>query len=131
MSIPRPQAYGACVVERAAQAHWRLPIRRPPGRWPGPAPGTAYGLCTPYLFGLVRLKQRRTGVPDREEQLGIGVAGAEPRTMLAHLPVGRLPGWSGQDFEQSGGVDACGEAEKSLRQFAGGFHGGVVADAVE
>jgi len=44
---------------------------------------------------------------------------------------GWLPGWSGQDFEQSGGVDACGEAEKSLRQFAGGFHGGVVADAVE
>jgi len=34
-------------------------------------------------------------------------------------------------LEQSGGVDACGEAEKSLRQFVGGFHGGVVADAVE
>jgi hypothetical protein len=79
MSVPRPQAYGACVVERAAQAHWRRPIPRPPGRWPGPAPGTAYGLCTAYLFGLVQLKQRRPGVPDREEQLGIGVAGAEPR----------------------------------------------------
>jgi DNA replication protein DnaC len=40
-------------------------------------------------------------------------------------------GWSGQYFEQSGGVDACGEAEKSLRQFVGGLHGGVVAHAVE
>jgi hypothetical protein len=97
MSVPRPQAYGACVVERAAQAHWRRPIPRPPGRWPGPAPGTAYGLCIAYLFGLVQLKQRRPGVPDREEQLGIGVAGAEPGTTLAHPPVGRLPGWSGQD----------------------------------
>jgi len=56
----------------------------------------AYGLCTAYLFGLVQLKQRRPGVPDREEQLGSGVAGAEPRTTLAHPPVGRLPGWSGQ-----------------------------------
>jgi len=29
------------------------------------------------------------------------------------------------------GVDACGEVEKSLRQFAGGLHGCVVAYAVE
>ena len=34
-------------------------------------------------------------------------------------------------LQQSGGVDAGGEAEKSLREFAGGFHGGVVTDAVE
>ena len=54
-----------------------------------------------------------------------------PGTTLAHLPVGRLPSWSGQYFQQSGGVDVRGEAEKSLRQFVGGFHGGVVADAVE
>ena len=54
-----------------------------------------------------------------------------PGTGLAHLPVGRLPGWSGQDLEQSGGVDACGEAENGLRQFVGGLHGGVVAHAVE
>jgi hypothetical protein len=54
-----------------------------------------------------------------------------PGTTLAHPPVGRLPGWSGPYFEQSGGVDACGEVKKSLRQFGGGFHGGVVADAVK
>jgi len=54
-----------------------------------------------------------------------------PGTTLAHPPIGRLPSWSGQYFEQSGGVDACGEAEKSLRQLAGGLHGGVVAHAVE
>ena len=54
-----------------------------------------------------------------------------PGTTLAHLPVGRLPGWSGQYSGQSGGVDACGEGEKSLRQFVGGLHGGVVARAVE
>jgi hypothetical protein len=30
-----------------------------------------------------------------------------------------------------GGVDACGEVEQSLRQFAGGLHCGVVAHAVE
>jgi hypothetical protein len=36
-----------------------------------------------------------------------------------------------EGLEPSGGVDAGGEAEKGLRQFIGGFHGGVVADAVE
>ena len=64
--------------------------------------------------------------PDQTERLV-----QNPGTRLAHLPAGRLPGWSGRYFEQSGGVDACGEAEKSLRQLAGGLHGGVVADAVE
>ena len=54
-----------------------------------------------------------------------------PGTTLAHPPTGRLPGWFGQYFDQSGGVDACGEAEKSLCQFVGGLHGGVVAHAVE
>ncbi len=54
-----------------------------------------------------------------------------PGTTLAHPPVGRLPGWSEQYSEQSGGVDACGEAEKSLRQLVGGLHGGVVAYPVE
>ena len=50
-----------------------------------------------------------------------------PGTTLAHPPVGRLPGRSGQDSEQSGGVERCGEAEQSLRQLIGGLHGGVVA----
>jgi hypothetical protein len=34
-------------------------------------------------------------------------------------------------FERLGGVDGCGEVEKSLCQLAGGFHGHVVAHAVE
>jgi predicted ATPase len=42
-----------------------------------------------------------------------------------------VSGEARQYVEQSGGVDACGEAEKSLRQFVGGLHGGVVAHAVE
>jgi hypothetical protein len=33
--------------------------------------------------------------------------------------------------EQLGGADAFGEAENGLRQLVGGFHGGVVAYAVE
>jgi hypothetical protein len=37
----------------------------------------------------------------------------------------------GRYLEQSGGVDDCGEVEKSLRQLVGGLHGGVVAHAVE
>jgi len=54
-----------------------------------------------------------------------------PGTTLAHLPMGRLPSWSGQYLEQSGVVDACGEVEDGLRQLVGGLHGGVVAHAVE
>ena len=34
-------------------------------------------------------------------------------------------------IEPSGGVDACGEVEQSLRQFVGGLHRCVVPHAVE
>jgi hypothetical protein len=75
---------------------------------------------------LVSASLDSTGVQASAERLV-----QEPGTTLAHPAMGRLSGWSGQYLEQSGGVDACGEAEKSLRQLVGGLHGGVVAHAVE
>ena len=76
-------------------------------------PPTGTGFCRD-------LTARHPDVPEDPEP-----AGAYPAMW------GRLSIWSGEYLEQSGGVDASGEVEKSLRQFVGGFHGGVVAHAVE
>jgi hypothetical protein len=63
--------------------------------------------------------------------MGTARLGAETLNQLARTDVGRLSGWSGQYFRRLGGVDGSGEVENSLRQLAGGFHGYVVAHAVE
>lgn len=111
---------GSRVSSGPASVPAYLP-RRPAARSSRPVPAVAARWAG---RGSARQFQRAgTGSAERLVQ--------NPGTTLAHLPIGRLPGWSGQYLEQSGGVDACGEAEKSLRQLVGGLHGGVVADAVE
>jgi hypothetical protein len=55
------------------------------------------------------------------------------RKALVTGPLQRLAQihFSGNKRPGLGGVDACGEVEKSLRQLVGGLHGSVVAHAVE
>ena len=111
---------------RGSPRRFRPPVRaylprRPAARSSRPVPAVAVRWVG---RGSARPVQRAgTGSAERLVQ--------NPGTTLVHLPVGRLSSWSGQYLEPSGGVDACGEAEKSLRQFVGRLHRCVVADAVE
>jgi hypothetical protein len=55
----------------------------------------------------------------------------DPEPASAYRMSGGCPAGPGSALKRLGGVDGSGEVENSLRQLAGGFHGCVVAHAVE